>query len=230
MVALVDIGGGHKLSPEAAASWFRMVRDGMPTGGVTSSTRSLSRQWDLYNNRGEDGWPRYAAHPLESKHVWRPADKRDRGARALDVDGATRAWLIRHGEKYGWHRPFATVEPWHFEYLQATDKMEDDMPTAKEIVTELLGTKIDTSKGQRASVDRPSVTVAKALTDAATGGLRAWKDLPRLEAELEATRAAVVALAKSNGLDPKTAERVIARAVDDALAGITITLTTGDDD
>jgi len=100
----------------------------MPTGGLTSSTRSLARQWDLYNNRGKPGWPKYAAHPLESKHVWRPDDKKDRGGRAVDVNEPTRSWLVKNGAAHGWHRPFAAVEPWHFEYDITKDKhLEDDV-------------------------------------------------------------------------------------------------------
>ncbi len=126
-MSLVSIGGGHTLAPESAASWKRMAAAGMPAGGLTSSSRTEARQWELYNNQGKPGWPPLAAHPKESKHVYRPKDTKDRGGRAVDVDNPTRAWLIKNGAKHGWHRPIAS-EPWHFEYRITHDThLEDDM-------------------------------------------------------------------------------------------------------
>ena len=233
-VTLVGVGRGHTLSPEAAASWKRMARAGMPTGGLTSSTRSLARQWDLYNNRGKPGWPKYAAHPLESKHVWRPDDKKDRGGRAVDVNEPTRSWLVKNGAAHGWRRPFVAVEPWHFEYNITKDKhLEDDMPLTRAdadlVVDRLLARRIEHTEGQKAATGRTKpYTVERMLTDAGAGGFRAWKDLPALRAELAATRAALVALAKNTGLDAASTERIIRTAVDKALSDISITLTSGD--
>lgn len=126
MSELVDVGRGHSLSPEAAASWKRMVAARMPDDGLTSSTRSLARQWELYNHKGQPGWPKYVAHPNESKHVWRPDDKKDKGGRAVDVSGTTRTWMIRNAAEHGWYRPWPDIEPWHFEYVIKDDKHKDD--------------------------------------------------------------------------------------------------------
>ena len=108
----------------------------------------------------------------------------------------------------------------------------DDMPITRAdadlIVDRLLARRIEHTAGQKAASNRDSATVERILGDTSAGGFRAWKDLPALRAELAATRAALVALAKNTGLDPKAVERIITRAVDQALSDISITLTTGD--
>lgn len=219
MSALVDVGRGHSLSPEAAASWKRMVAAGMPDAGLTSSTRSLARQRELYANRGKPGWPKYAAHPDESKHVWRPADKRDRGGRAVDVNDPTRSWLVKHGRAHGWHRPFASVEPWHFEYDITLDQhLEDDMPTAKEIVDELLSRRITHTAGQKAASNRDSATVERILGDTSAGGFRAWKDLPRVDAQIKQVRARLTALEKAVSRGVSVSARDVARELEPLLA------------
>ena len=105
---------------------------------------------------------------------------------------------------------------------------EDDMPTAKEIVDELLSRRINHTAGQAAASNRESATIERILGDASAGGFRAWKDLPALRAELAATRAALVALAQNTAVDPQAVERIIGEAVQDALSDISITLTAGD--
>jgi len=235
MSELVSVGRGHTLAPEAAASWKRMVAAGMPDGGLTSSTRSLARQRELYANRGKPGWPKYAAHPNESKHVWRPADKRDRGGRAVDVNDPTRAWLIKHGGAHGWYRPWPTVEPWHFEYRIEHDKhLEDDMPTAKEIIDELLSRRLTTSTGQRGAVKRDEMPLHKALTDSATGGLIVWKNWHAHEAQVKGLVGAVAALAKGEKFDEAkllagiraAAAQGIAEAIEDGV-DIDVVVTKG---
>ena len=158
---------------------------------------------------------------------------------------ANAAWLVAHlREKYGLGRK--DVKQHHdwtgkncptklrasgrwSEFRKATDPQEDDMPTAKEIVDELLSRRVDHTEGQKAATGRTKpYTVERMLTDAGAGGFRAWKDLPALRAELAATRAALVALAQSSAVDPKQVERIIEGAVQDALSDISITLTAGD--
>lgn len=233
MSGLVSIGGGHSLSPEAAASWERMKRAGNPGRVINSSTRDYATQLDWYRNRGEPDYPKYVANPDESKHVWRPNDKRDKGARALDLNDPARSWMVKHGGAHGWYRPWPTVEPWHFEYRIEHDKhLGDDMPITRAdadlIVDRLLARRIEHTPGQKAASNRDSATVERILGDTSAGGFRAWKDLPALRAELAATRAALVALAKNSGLDAAQTERIIRAAVDKALSDISITLTTGD--
>lgn len=115
MAHLVDIGGGHQLRDDAAAAYLAMRRDGCPAG-ITSSTRSYARQTDLYRNQGRPGWPALADNPDRSKHVWRPDDRRDTGARALDLPEPARAWVRARGHFYGWRKDRVRGEVWHMEY------------------------------------------------------------------------------------------------------------------
>src|SRR5690606_6445828 len=113
---LVALGvGKHSLRADAAASYLRMLEDGMPPV-ITSSTRSLAWQTKLFRNQGKPGWPPQAARPESSKHVWRPDDAADTGGRALDLPGEARAWVRRHGSVYGWAKDRVPDELWHMEY------------------------------------------------------------------------------------------------------------------
>gem|GEM_PF-840421 len=105
---------------------------------------------------------------------------------------------------------------------------EDDMPTAREIVDELLSRRLTHTAGQKGATGRESSTVERLLLDAGAGGFRAWKDTPQIGAEVVALRASVKALAANASVDPKQVERIIESAVADALSGLSITLTTGD--
>ncbi len=110
----------HSLREDAAASYVRMLADGLPPA-ITSSTRSLERQTRLFRNQGKPGWPAKAARPESSKHVWRPADLSDTGGRALDLPGEARAWVREHGSAYGWAKDRVSSEPWHMEYEPQRD-------------------------------------------------------------------------------------------------------------
>jgi len=204
-----------------------MVADGCPRG-ITSSTRSWETQDRWWRNQGRPGFPKVADHPDRSKHVWRPKDARDRGARALDLPEPARAWVRKNGHRYGWMKDRVAGEPWHVEFEHHRDTMEDDMPTAREIVDELLSRRIEHTPGQTAASNRESATIERILGDMSAGGFRAWKDLPLLRAELAATRAALVALAKTTAVDPRAVERILTDAVNRALSDISITLTSGD--
>lgn len=233
MSGLVSIGEGHSLSPEAAASWERMKRAGMPGRVINSSTRDYATQKRWFQNKGKPGYPKYVANPDESKHVWRPNDKRDKGARALDLNDPARSWFVKHGRAHGWVRPWPDIEPWHFEYEIARDAhLEDDMPLTRAdadlVVDRLLARRIEHTAGQTAASNRESATIERILGDTSAGGFRAWKDLPALRAELAATRAALVALAQNTGVDARTVERIVREGVDKALSDISITLTSGD--
>lgn len=163
---------------------------------------------------------------------------------------ANAAWLVRHlREKHGLGRE--DVKQHHHwtgkncptklrasgrwsEFRAATDPQEDDMPISRAdadlIVDRFLARRIEHTEGQKAATGRTKpYTVERMLTDAGAGGFRAWKDLPALRAELAATRAALVALAKNTAaVDPKQVERIIESAVQEALSDISITLTAGD--
>ena len=108
----------------------------------------------------------------------------------------------------------------------------DDMAITRDdadlIIDRFLARRIEHTPGQTAASNRESATIERILGDTSAGGFRAWKDLPALRAELAATRAALVALAKNTAVDPKVVERIIESAVQDSLSDISITLTSGD--
>ena len=134
---LVSVGGAHTLEEKAAASYQRMRKAGCPEG-ITSSTRSYSQQKDWYLNQGKPGYPPMAANPDTSKHVWRPNDTRDKGARALDIPEPARSWVRAYGSAFGWMKDRVGGETWHMEYEIWNDSHQDDQEddvTPEEIKT-----------------------------------------------------------------------------------------------
>src|SRR5690606_6645131 len=126
-----------------------------------------------------------ADHPRRSKHVWRPSDREDKGARALDLPEPARAWVRKNGHRYGWMKDRVRGEAWHTEYEKQRDTMEDtDMPLtraeADRVVDRFLARRIEHSPGQAAASNRESATIERILGDTSAGGFRAWKDLPLL--------------------------------------------------
>lgn len=110
-----QLGGGHYLRTDAAKAYLAARLDGCPPG-ITSSTRAESIQRAYYENQGKPGWPPKADRPDRSKHVWRPGDRNDTGARALDLPEPARAWMHANGRRYGWYGWRVSGEPWHFEF------------------------------------------------------------------------------------------------------------------
>lgn len=126
----VSIGGGKWLEAAAAASYKRMLKDGMPTGGIASAGRTYAQQlrlWKLYLS----GKGNLAARPGTSRHET---------GRALDITRGTAAqlWAVKggnpykrkSGEKirandYGWYRTVPT-EAWHFAYDPTKDKYRNN--------------------------------------------------------------------------------------------------------
>jgi hypothetical protein len=220
------------LRKDAAASYERMKAAGMPGGCVNDAGRTRAEQQALY-----DAWLRTGKKNPPS--VARPGTSLHESGIAIDLAEPARAWIRKHGARFGWVNPewakrSATYEPWHWEYDPARDKsLEDDMPITRAdadlIVDRFLARRIEHTAGQKAASNRDSATIERILGDTSAGGFRAWKDLPALRAELAATRAALVALAKNtSAVDPKKVERIIESAVQEALSDISITLTTGD--
>lgn len=123
---LTTITGTKQLRPDAADSWFRQVRDGMPPN-VTSAWRDpVYQQWlvDQYK-AGVDGF-NFALPPDQSMHCL---------GLAIDVPENVQDWLaasgagIRKPNKYGWYR--LEKEEHHYQYDPAHDDntqgSEDDM-------------------------------------------------------------------------------------------------------
>lgn len=100
------------------------------------------------------------------------------------------------------------------------EENEDDMPK--------LTDKIDLGAAAKDVLGRDDITYGGATQYAAAGGWEAMKRLPRIEATLKAQAAAIEALAKSQGVDPKAVERAVEKAVNDALKDIEITLSVSD--
>lgn len=124
MTALAGIGDGFTLILPGGLSYFRMIRDGMPGGGITTATRSWDQQWDWYIHQGQPGYPDLVANPKTSKHVYRPGWA-DEGARALDLKWEQAEWVRLHGSKYGWMSGRVKGEWWHKEYEPWNDQFRD---------------------------------------------------------------------------------------------------------
>lgn len=95
---------------------------------------------------------------------------------------------------------------------------DDDMPK--------LDDAVPLSAAAARTLGRDKITYGGATQYAAAGGWEAMSRLPRIEATLKAQTAAIEALARNVGVDPRVVERAVADAVDKALRGIEITLTT----
>ena len=100
------------LYENAALSYFRMLADGMPAGGITDAGRTYAEQQALWNAYLRGELVATAARPGTSKHE---------SGRAMDLSGEARAWVRANGAKYGWMRDRVRNEPWHFEYEWAND-------------------------------------------------------------------------------------------------------------
>lgn len=100
------------LERAAAASYRRMIEDGCPTGGITDAGRTRAEQQSLWSAYLQGRLVATAARPGTSKHET---------GRALDLAEPARAWVRRHGARYGWMRDRVRNEPWHMEYEYARD-------------------------------------------------------------------------------------------------------------
>ena len=145
-------GTGHKLNPEAAAAYDKMVaaakEDGV-TWSITDSYRPYEIQnkifdWGHYKKTGKRrkigtaGTP--AAYPGTSNHGWGAAV--DLGAKYGDK---AHTWLTKNASKFGFSNPFSNprTEPWHWEHVESAKKMKSG---AKLVEPEIDDTKDDETK------------------------------------------------------------------------------------
>ena len=104
---LVDVGGGHRLQPAAAAAWQQMVAAAAQDGvnvTIGNAYRTFEAQVALVHEKGRYSQGGLAADPGTSQHGW-----------GLAVDVASgQDWLAQHGREFG----FDTIprEPWHWQY------------------------------------------------------------------------------------------------------------------
>jgi hypothetical protein len=118
--ALMPIGGGHRLEPQAAIA-FQGIRAAAAADGLglalTDSYRSLEAQVSLRHRKGAIV---ATATPGMSVHGW---------GRAIDIDLESeprlRDWLERNAQRFGWVNPAwaqrsgFSFEPWHYEFVGA---------------------------------------------------------------------------------------------------------------
>lgn len=136
--------GRHWLDAPAAASWFRMVRDGCPPGGITDAGRTQAEQEALFRKHFTTN---YAASAKHDRRVWngqtwwrRPGfpsaatpgspQARHQWGLSLDLNGATKAWVRANGHRYGWIKDVVRGEDWHMEYQQNRDTVLVSNPGA----------------------------------------------------------------------------------------------------
>jgi hypothetical protein len=161
----------HKLNPEAAAAYDKMVKaakeDGV-TWSITDSYRPFEIQdkifdWDYYKKtkkrrkKGTAGTP--VAYPGTSNHGW--------GA-ALDLvvkyGDKAHKWLTDNASKFGFSNPFSNprTEPWHWEHVESAkklgsgkpmtpenDKTDSDSETTTDTETKSSETKTDEPEGEK---------------------------------------------------------------------------------
>lgn len=127
--------GAHWLDRPAAESWQRMVRDGCPAAGITDAGRTQQEQIDAFLSRyrvqwigngpfGDVRWwngVRYARFQGAAVAVPGSYQARHTYGRALDLNGATKAWVRANGARYGWIKDLVANEDWHIEYQPARD-------------------------------------------------------------------------------------------------------------
>lgn len=151
------ISGKHWLDKGPAESYLRMIADGLPVV-ITSAGRTFAEQKRLYD-RWKAGIFKTTGAVSPPGSVW----SRHEVGNAVDVPEPARAWMHKHGAKYGWINPSwakkkATYEPWHFEYDASKDtrrttaktlKVDGDLgpATVREWQRQLGGLKADGVRG-----------------------------------------------------------------------------------
>lgn len=131
--AQVD-SSGNRLRGDAAASYLRMLNDGMPSGGIDVFLRTMKQQEALYIAFKAGRGPRAAPPSLTAPHI---------DGRAMDAHTTTNgkyapsgahSWMVSGGDgsrppkageklrahQYGWFRTVST-ERWHWEYDRSRD-------------------------------------------------------------------------------------------------------------
>jgi hypothetical protein len=134
--------GRHWLEKLAADSWNRMVRDGCPPEGITDAGRTLQEQIDVFLRRYRVQWiddgpfndvrywqgVRYVRFQGAAVAVPGSLTARHTFGRALDLNGATKAWVRANGHRYGWIPDVVRNEDWHMEYQPHRDVVQVSNP------------------------------------------------------------------------------------------------------
>lgn len=120
-MALSFITPTKRLRSDAAASYKRMRKAGMPGSRLESAWRSWASQQKL-----RDKWVAYDAY-VHGRGPWapfanfalKPADSKHVKGVAVDSHESQQAWIRANGKPHGWY-PVAN-ERWHFEYTPELD-------------------------------------------------------------------------------------------------------------
>jgi D-alanyl-D-alanine carboxypeptidase len=108
--ALVPIGsGGHRLAPDTASAFERLVEAARADGvsiGVTDSYRSYDDQVRLAEEKGLYAQGGLAAEPGTSNHGWGLALD-------LDLDAEAQSWMRSNAWRFGFVED-TPREPWHW--------------------------------------------------------------------------------------------------------------------
>lgn len=151
-IVQTKIVGKHWLDKGPAESYSRMIADGLPSG-ITSAGRTYAEQKKLY-----DDWK--AGRFQTSGAVSAPGSKwslHEKG-NAIDVPEPARAWMHKHGAKYGWINPAwaknkrGNYEPWHFEYDASKDSRKPKAKTIAQLAQEVLDGKHGSGEARRKSL------------------------------------------------------------------------------
>ena len=160
-------GAGHKLNPEAAAAYDKMVaaakEDGV-TWSITDSYRPYEVQnkifdWNFFKKTGKKrklgtgGTP--VAYPGTSNHGWGAAV--DLGAKYGDK---AHTWLTKNASKFGFSNPFSNprTEPWHWEHVASAKKMKSGAelidPEKENINGDDTSISGGTTNGEKETIDK----------------------------------------------------------------------------
>lgn len=116
-MALSWITPTRRLRTDAAASYKRMRKAGMPSTRIESAHRSRAAQQKL-----RDAWLRYKAGTgPKVNFALDPDDSNHVKGTAMDAHGPAQDWMVKHGPEHGWKRD--KNELWHFDYDEADDKV-----------------------------------------------------------------------------------------------------------
>ena len=114
---LKSIGGNHRLRPDAADAYLRMVDAARADGiswTITDSYRTYQQQVVLAQQKGIYGQGGLAARPGTSNHGWGLALDLGNRSGGMIENTPEHAWLVQNAGRFG----YRTIpdEPWHWQF------------------------------------------------------------------------------------------------------------------
>lgn len=141
-IGLKSSGKVAWLAPGPAASWDRMLAAGCPAGEITDAGRTYAEQVELFTSRYTTSYARSAKRDRrlwQGRTYWRlpgvasaatPGESNHETGTALDLAGATLAWVRAHGAPFGWICDLVPAEPWHVTFLASSVRVHVPDPVA----------------------------------------------------------------------------------------------------